>query len=152
LAALLLDRRRLIDLIAGLDQRGKLDITALDAIVGHGLERLRQGQFPGLAWLVGLLDDAVLRAGLSVSAELMLFRKSLLTLEGVLADLTHEEFHVDDVLAADLASQFASELPARWWARFDSRQFGTRISNRDLAHLAWTWPLAAARYLRGGAA
>ena len=59
----------------------------LIAVVEPWLKRIRQGSFPGLSWLVGLLDEAVRTAGLRFAADLMLFRKSLHTLEGVIAEI-----------------------------------------------------------------
>ncbi len=145
LAAIVFDRVRVTELVAQLSVRGTVDSSALDDVVRQWLQRYRQGQFPGVDWLVGLLDAAAVHAGLRVSAEMMLFRKSLLTLEGVLADLSGGEFEADEALAPELMGQFVSELPGRWLASLDSREFATRIANRDLVELAWTWPLAAAR-------
>jgi ubiquinone biosynthesis protein len=148
LAAVMFDSTKLAELIAGLGVRG-VDRSALEGIVRRWLQRCRQGQFPGLVWLLGLLDDAALNAGLRVSAEMMLFRKSMLTLEGVLADLAVDEYGLDMAVATELMAQFTSELPGRWLAPLGSRQFATRIANSDLIELGCTWPLAAIRLWRG---
>jgi ubiquinone biosynthesis protein len=145
IAALLLDGAKIARLTKLLAHRDAIDDAALHAVVHRWLARRRSGQLPGLEWLVGLLDDASLEAGLRVSPEMMLFRKSLLTLKGVLADLTHNGFDADEVLLRDFLGQFASEWPLRWTAPLKSREFATRISNGDLLEMAWTWPFAAAR-------
>ena len=64
---------------------------------GTGLRRVRQGMFPGFSWLMELLDDAVLRARLRAGTDLILFRKVLLTLEGVLADVS-ADVKIDELL------------------------------------------------------
>ena len=46
----------------------------------HPLPVRGQGKFPGLIWLIGLLDEAVQTARLRVAGELMLLRKTLHTL------------------------------------------------------------------------
>jgi ubiquinone biosynthesis protein len=148
LAAVMFDRTKLAELIAGLGVRG-VDRVALEGVVCRWLQRCRQGQIPGLAWLIGFLDDAALNAGLRVSAEMMLFRKSTLTLQGVLANLAVDEHELDRVVLTEFMAQFASELPGRWLAPLGSRQFATRIANSDLIELACAWPLAAARTWHG---
>jgi ubiquinone biosynthesis protein len=148
LAALMFDELRLSELVARLGVRGSVDGAILSDIVRRWLLRFRQGQFPSLDWLLGLLDDAALNAGLRVSGEMLLFRKSLLTLEGVLADLTDDSYALNDFIVSELVIQFASELPGRWLVAPRSREFGTRVSNADLARLAGRWPRAAVRFWR----
>jgi ubiquinone biosynthesis protein len=148
IAAIMFDALRLAKLVARLGVRGAVDGAILLDIVRRWLLRFRQGQLPSLDWLLGLLDDATLNAGLRVSAEMLLFRKSLLTLEGVLADLTDSGYALNEVVASELLIQFASELPGRWLEAPRSRDFGTRISNADLAQLAGGWPLAMVRFWR----
>jgi ubiquinone biosynthesis protein len=143
LAAITIDGRRLGELIAQLAARGSVDRTALDAVVCAWLQRYRSGQFPGLTWLTGLLDDAAQTARLHVSAELMLLRKALHTLDGVVAELTSDPFMLDEALILDYLTQFSSERATRWTALLGSREFARRMWNRDLLVLACTWPLVA---------
>jgi hypothetical protein len=101
-----------------------------------------------MSWLIALLDEAVQNAGLRVQTDLMLFRKSLHTLDGVVAEIG-AGVGLDDVLLVDFINHFASELPTRWLARPDSRNFSTHLSNLDLAAAAFNWPAAVERYWIG---
>ncbi len=146
LAALALDAERLAAVLAGLAGSRRVDAAALGAVVRAGLRRVRQGQFPGFTWLMGLLDEAFQTARLRVSAELMLFRKALHTLEGVVADVGAGEDRVDRVLQAGFLRRLASEWPRRWLARPNSRAFATRLSNADLAGLVLGLPWTVTRF------
>ncbi len=84
---------------------------------------MRSGEFPGFAWLTGLLDDAVGNAGLRVGAELMLFRKTLHTLEGVVADVGGGDQEVQMELQKEFLRRLAGEWPFRWLAPPQSRAF-----------------------------
>ena len=64
-------RSGLLDL--ALEQR--VDEVALDDVIQDWLRRIRQGMFPGFSWLMGMLDDAVLRARLRAGTDLIMFRK-----------------------------------------------------------------------------
>jgi len=113
----------------------------VDAALGRGWS----GWGPGLDWLIGLLDDAVMAAGIRFPADLLLFRKTLHMVRGVAGDVS-EECHPDEVLRSAFACRLASEWPARSWAPWFARGFATHVSNADLASLAWTGPAAAARW------
>jgi ubiquinone biosynthesis protein len=145
LAATALDAERIVALLEGLAERRSVDRPALGSVVHARLRRLRRGQFPGLTWLMGLLDEAVQAAWLRVGADLLLFRKSLHTLEGVVADVGAGDGRVDAVLLGLFLRHFAVEWPQRWLAWPDSRAFATRLSNRDLAHWVMSLPWAATR-------
>ena len=115
-----------------------------------GLRRIRRGQFPGMSWLVGMLDDAVQKARLRVTADMMLFRKSLHTLEGVVADVG-EGGQIDQVLCTEFLRHFANEWPQRWLRLPHSRDFATRLSNLDLAQTLASCPTTIARFWTGHA-
>lgn len=146
LAAVMLNGAKSALLVQSLAERGTVDARALQDVVRDWLQRLRRGQLPGLSWLVGLLDDAAQIAGLRVSADMMLFRKSLLTLQGVTSALSASDNQIDDVLLVDFLHHFAAELPERWRRSPGSREFATHISNADLLELSLSWPLAAWRF------
>ncbi len=110
---------------------------------------MRQGQFPGLSWLIGMLDDAVQSARLRVAADLMLFRKTLHTLEGVVAELGPDGFQIDDVLCREFLRHFVVEWPQRWLVEPTSRKFATRLSNADLTQTMLTVPWTATRFWLG---
>ena len=113
------------------------------------LKQIRQGRLPGLAWLVNLLDDAVHVAGLRVASDLMLMRKSLHTLEGVVAEIGDGAVELDDVLMNDFLRNLAGTAATAMSRRPGSRDFATRISNLDLMHLWLSGPTTVARYWLG---
>jgi hypothetical protein len=145
LAALLLDAERVVAALAGLAEGPQLDRPALAGVVRTGLARVRRGRLPGFAWLTGLLDEAVHTAHLRVGADLLLFRKTLHTLEGVIADIGARGERTDEVLLLEFLGNFALEWPARWLAWPDSRHFATRLSNADLLRFMLRWPWTAAQ-------
>jgi ubiquinone biosynthesis protein len=117
--------------------------SALRAIIARHLGALAPLQPPGLAWLMGLLDEAVTAAGLRVGAPLVAFRKALLTLDGVLADIT-PDFRVDDALLASFLPRLVAELPWRALLPPEGRILPTRMSNADLTRLVLALPWLAA--------
>jgi ubiquinone biosynthesis protein len=151
LGALTLSGERIAAALADLAVR-QVDRPALEAVVDAWLDRVRRGRFPGFAWLTGLLDDAFQTARLPVGGELMLFRKTLHTLEGVLADVHTGTSPMDEVLLREFLRQLALEWPRRWLARPHSRAFATRLSNADLVQLLLGLPWAAAQVWVGLAA
>ncbi len=146
LAAITLRGDRLVALLEQLDERRTVDRVALEVVVNNWLRRIRHGQLPGLTWLVGLLDDATHVARLRVGAEMMLFRKSLHTLEGVIGELGAEGFSIEGALVVEFVRHFGREWPRRWFTALNSRLFATRLSNADLVEMLLSSPLAAARF------
>jgi hypothetical protein len=108
--------------------------------------KLRRGEMPGMTWMLGLVDEAVQRAGLKVSTELMLFRKALLILEGLTAELSGGDVRIDDVLLVSFVERFCAEWPRRFSAGLTTKP-RTRLSNVDLMRLLLSAPTAAARWL-----
>ncbi|MGD9635438.1 MAG: AarF/UbiB family protein, partial [Pirellulales bacterium] len=146
LAAVTLDGPRIESVLAGLVERGQVNRAALRCVVDESLRRLRRGELPGLTWLVDLLDAATQAARLRVGADMMLFRKTLHMLEGVIGELGAKGVRIEDVLLAEFVRHFGREWPDRWFAFPTSRAFSTRLSNADLAGTLLSWPLAAARF------
>ena len=146
LAALTLNGEKISRSVRGLAHRGSVDRPALDAIVRNRLEQLRRGRLPNLTWVIGLLDDATQRAGLRVATDLVVFRKSLLTLAGVVAELAESEGAIDAEVLTSFAQRFLAELPSRWCACPGYREYATHVSNADLLEVALGWPLAGARF------
>jgi ubiquinone biosynthesis protein len=145
LAALTLDSERLSMLLDGLSEQPVYQ-PGLEVVIHARLELIRQGQFPGFTWLMGLLEDAVARARLRVGADLLLFRKALHTLDGVLADIHEGDSWIDQVLLSEFFGHLAIEWPGRWLAPPNSRAFSTRLSNSDLVQFVLRSPLAVARF------
>jgi ubiquinone biosynthesis protein len=146
LGALTLDAERIGRLLAGLSERQRIDRAALRTTVRAWVERIRRGQLPSFTWLMGLLDDAVKTSGLRLGADLLLFRKTINSLEGVITDVDGQGIGLDDVLLGEFVCQFVREWPARWLAPPCSRDFATRLSNADLAGLLLSAPSAIARF------
>lgn len=133
LGALTLDRRRIVRAIDALSE-GPLDTETLTEIVDRFLARVRRGRLPGFAGLSSLLDEVVVSTSARFPTRLLLFRKSLLTLEGVLRDLC-PELPVDIALLAAVGRQVVRDAPRRLFAWPGRRDFGTHLSNLELLAL-----------------
>jgi ubiquinone biosynthesis protein len=149
MGAVTLRAGRIADVLESLSNRQRVDRPAVLAVVRARLRQIRQGELPGLSWLTGLLDDAVHLARLRVAADLMMFRKSLHTLEGVVAEISAGTIRMDDVLLVDFLQHFALEWPQRWVALPNSRDFATRLSNYDLTQTILRYPATVARFWTG---
>jgi ubiquinone biosynthesis protein len=149
LGAVTLHGSRIVGVLEHLAERRRPDHQLLVEIVANRLRQVRRGRFPGLTWLVGLLDDAVYLAGLRVAADLMLFRKTLHTLEGLVTELGGDEEQIDQVLRAEFLGHFLKEWPLRWLSPPYSRRFATRLSNADLTETMLTLPLTNTRFWLG---
>jgi len=149
LGALALDAERIVAALIGLAERRTVDRSALTAVVHAGLRRVRRGAPIGLRWLTDLLDEAVQRGRLRVGGDLMLFRKMLHTLEGVVTELGLAAAQVDAVLFQAFLGDLISEWPRRWLAAPSSRAFATRLSNTDLTECMLGWPWTVARFWLG---
>jgi ubiquinone biosynthesis protein len=146
LAAVTFDAARIVAILESLSERRQANVTVLRQIADNWLRSVRRGHLPGLSWIIGLLDEAHRLARLRVGPDLMLLRKSLLTLEGVVGELGAAGFQMDEVLLAEFTRQFSREWPERWFSLPTSRSFATRLSNLDLASTILEMPLAAARF------
>jgi ubiquinone biosynthesis protein len=152
LGAITLDTARIVTVLTTLADRQQLDDQALEAVVEDWVKRVRHGQFPGLSWLVGLLDDSVRLGGLRFAADMMLFRKSLHTLQGVVADVGDCGGQIDQALSIEFLRNFATEWPQRWLQMPHSRDFATRLSNFDVTRTMLSSPMAVARFWSGNTA
>ncbi|HEX8202097.1 MAG TPA: AarF/UbiB family protein [Isosphaeraceae bacterium] len=145
LGALTLDARPILATLPALAERA-VDEPALGEVVARRLRGVSGGQLPGFSWLMGLLDEAAREARLRVGADLLMFRRVLLTLEGVLADVTGESGPLlDPLLVTSFVRRLACEGPVLAFSPPWSRSFGTRLSNSDLARMAGSWPWTTAR-------
>jgi ubiquinone biosynthesis protein len=141
--AVLFDAPRIRDAIGTL-AAGAVDPAGLAGVIAASLDRLTGGVWPSLGWLTELMDQAVIQAGARFSGDLVMFRKVLQTLRGVVADVS-EHCRLDLVLAARLGRQLAGETAARCWTLPASRRFASHLSNRDLTELALSAPLIGTR-------
>lgn len=142
--ALTLDAPRIAQAIVALAHAPPNE-AALRRAVDKALGRVYAGTFPGFRWLLDLLDDAMLSANVRFNEELLLFRKSVLTIEGVVADISSKS-SLGRVLPASAARRFLRELSARALTLPASRHFGTHLSNLDLISLYWGAPMAATKF------
>lgn len=146
LAALSLDRKVITEILSDLNISPHCSRPALESVVRGRLQRIRQWHLPGITWLTGLLDEAVQSAGLGLEGDLVLFRKTLYSLQGVLTDIGAPAQLNDLVLVREFVLQLIRELPARWIAPFSSRSFASRLSSADLLNLMLTFPLTLKRH------
>jgi ubiquinone biosynthesis protein len=157
LAALRLDRRGVMRALGSLARDGG-DRSALERVAAEAVAQLARGAapqrwtldptsgaadaLPGLGWLTTLLDRAALEAGARFDDDLLLLRKSLLTLDGVVRDLAAgHPIALDLALAA--TGRLFEEWPRRLIASPFSRDFATHLSNLDLVSLWWLVPTRA---------
>jgi hypothetical protein len=79
---------------------------------------------------------------LRVGAPLLAFRKSILTLEGVLYDIA-ADVHLDRALLASFLPRLIGESPWRAMLPLQSRLLPSRVCNADLAQIALALPCLA---------
>ena len=151
LGGMLLDPRRIVGVLRQLSDPNRLDVAALLTVVEGRVRLVRRGEFPGLHWLVGMLDEATQAARLRVGSDLMLFRKSLHTLEGVVAEVGGSAGLIDQTLRMQFLRHFAREWPQRWLRPPYSRDYATRISNLDLTGALMSGPATVTRFWAGHA-
>lgn len=145
LGALTFDARRITRALSAM-ARATPNEKALRQVVDKALGRIyREQHIPGFRWLLNLLDEAMLSAGLRFGEDLLLFRKSVLTIEGVVADVSETD-SLDWMLPMAAVKQFSQEMSSRAFALPTSRQFGTHLSNLDLLSLYWKVPTTATRF------
>lgn len=137
LGGITLDERRISAGLLNL-ANSVTSVSAIHNAARHALESVRNGRLPGFSWVASILDMAA-RSGTRYSSDLLLFRKAMLTMEGILHD-------IDPAVAADAAllgtalRQLAKEWPVRWFAGPVDRHFGSHVANADLLHLLLTIP------------
>nr|VFK78854.1 MAG: ubiquinone biosynthesis protein [Candidatus Kentron sp. SD] len=141
--ALTFDLSRIVHAIEGLAS-SRPDHALLYKIAEAALRRLHPHKFPGFDWLLKFLDEAKLSAQVRFPRDLLLFRKSVLTLEGVIADVCMN-CQIGKVLPVSAAHQFFHELLNRSICSPLSRSFGTHVSNFDLLSLYWSLPMGVGR-------
>jgi ubiquinone biosynthesis protein len=147
IGALTLNQRAIIAAIRDLAD-GRLNEQALVAVVDRAVRRVRRGTFPSLTWLTSLMDDAVTTAGVGFSSDLLLFRKSLLVLDGVVHDV-REDCSTSTALAASFAVRLGSDWRSRILASPLTRSSSTHLSNVDLWRLLTAGPGTSLRFWRG---
>jgi ubiquinone biosynthesis protein len=144
LGALTLDETRICRTVATLARKAPAE-SLLRATVSDALRQVALGAFPGFDWVLGLLDRLATSTHVGFSEDLIVFRKALLALTGVIADIS-TQCSTEGVLISSGLGQFQREFASRPFASLDSRAFGSHVSNTDLYRLWYTMPLTATRY------
>ncbi len=122
--------------------------AGLRAVVGAAVGDVRRGTFPGFSWLTPLLDGLARSGIVAFPEDTALFRKSLLTLSGVIRDIWPTA-SIDEVLIAGGGQQFAAESWMRAIVPLPARAFGTHLSNSDLLRFMSALRWTPARYMLG---
>lgn len=148
LAAATLNPRNLVAALDVLADRVG-DNDRLACVAFEWITRVRHGALPGFSWLVGLLDDAYQQAGLRLGPDMVLLRKTLHSLVGLIRDLDADAGRIDAVMVRQFARQLVVEWPQRWAALPHFRGFATRLSNFDLTRCCMEIPGTAVRYWLG---
>ncbi len=104
----------------------------MNETIDSSLRDLDRALIPGACWLTQLLDDLVLEARVRFGEDLLLFRKTLVTLEGVLSDLLGSEPAMRQVLDGAIVESFAAQWLREWPERLQSSIFskgsGTQVA------------------------
>jgi ubiquinone biosynthesis protein len=128
--------------------RTQPDESRLRDRVCAALREVRQGCLPGFDWSQRLLDGIAASTGMGFPENLMLFRKALHTLSGVVADIT-TDCSLDRVMLNQGLRQFSGEWSSRMLADPASRSFGTHVSNVELMELMGSLPGTVNAYWLG---
>ena len=155
LGGLTLDARRIRQAVAALGAISE-DNPVLGQTVERALDRIVfEARFPGLQWLLEWLDELAQETATGFRHDFVLFRKTWLSLSGVIGDLAGEQSPDVQLLGLGL-KRFMAELPARASAPPASMDFSTHMSNADILRLgasAWLVPVRYwARFWRRGGA
>jgi ubiquinone biosynthesis protein len=149
LGVALRDERRVFDAIRSLSEDDLLaDQVKANLVRGHVARffaELPPLAMPGFAEVMTLLDSIAF-GGVRFPAELLMFRKVLFTLEGVLADVA-PELQIDLVLARYALRLMRREAPRRLFRPLTdpSTSYRTHLSNLDLTALVLSIPLLGNR-------
>ena len=105
LGALTLNPGRVYAAIETLGQ--PIDPEPVQVAVLESIQQVRRGHFPGVDWLVSLMDTLASTSAVRFPEEVILFRKALLTLSGVVDDVS-PDVSMDGVLIRQGAIEFGS--------------------------------------------
>ena len=134
-------------LLGELDGEGEIFFAEVHS--DQAIGEVRGGRFPGFDWMTSLLDALAATSAVRFREEVSLFRKALLTLAGVAADVS-PDMAMDGVLVREGASQFIASLWWRPWVWPDLRpRGGAHLSNADLFGLGAEIPASALRLWAG---
>jgi ubiquinone biosynthesis protein len=154
------DRERLVDAFLGavqldLEQTATAieqiaerveDPQALRATVAEALGHIWHDELPDTSWFVRLFEDLV-AVGVHFPPQMLLFRKSLFVLQGVLGEID-PQCSSARVMVGEALAWLLAEWPGRYLALPWSRAFASQLSNVDLMWLYCSAPIAVTRMLQ----
>ncbi|MEM9409270.1 MAG: AarF/UbiB family protein [Acidobacteriota bacterium] len=146
IATLNLDAGRLARIVERLAD-APLDRAAALLPIRTALGGLRLGDIPTLSSVFSMLDDVATEASVRFGGNLILFRKSLHSVQGVLRDLD-PDFSLDAYVIQRTIEQALRDLPRRWISGPFNNKYGTHLSNFDVARLMTSGPGTLMRLLR----
>jgi len=120
------------------------DPQALRETVAQALEHIWHDQLPDTEWFTRLFED-LLAAGVQFSSEMLLFRKTLFILQGVLQEID-PECSSARVMVGEAMAWLLAEWPGRYLALPWSRAFASQLSNADLMRLYLGVPVTVGRF------
>ena len=135
MAVTLRDENLLLNSLIGLSQ-DKLNLTKtekLKDIIENFIDDLSLYRLPGVNDVLNLTDQ-VLMLGIRFSSALMLFRKVLLTLDGVLHDIG-EELAIENIVTQYVMQQMTYSM--NFWSQSQTN-FCVPLSHSDTLSLMWS--------------
>lgn len=143
LGAVQLDSQQTVAAIEGLALRVRSH-EALRNTVIRALEHIWRDELPDADWFTRLFEDLV-AAGVEFSGDMLLFRKTLFVLQGVLKDLD-PDCSSARVMVSEAIAWLSAEWPGRHLALPWSRTFASQLSNADLMRLYFGIPVTMGRF------
>lgn len=122
------------------------DDAALQLVIKDAVTRVRNGQLAGFNWFTELLDE-LLAIGVTFPARLLMLRKNVFTLEGVLRDID-PNFSIERAFAKQAAYRFALDLPHRFATHPFSRDYRLPLATTDILGLSPRLPGAVGKLVK----
>ena len=121
------------------------DQDQLKTAVDDALRKIRWGAFPGFEWITALLDRVASERIVQFPKEMILFRKALLTMASVVADIS-ETPGIDEVVIRNGGVQLFHGLAGRAMEPMNSRASGAHLSTEDILNVWFGLPMTALRF------
>jgi ubiquinone biosynthesis protein len=120
-------RRAIRDLALSADRRNHAHLGAIDGCVKRFFTQLVPDASPGTLDAMRLMDRVALE-GVQFPPPLFLFRKVVLTLDGVLYDIAGPDVRIDEVIAREFLTRCAASLGV----------FHAPLEWKDIAAIEWS--------------
>ena len=115
------------------------DATRIETVrnqISQFINELSLYSIPGIKVVLSLIDELLLK-GINFSTPLLIFRKVLLTLDGVLHDVA-DEVSIDTVLTQYVLENWTNEICGMNFLKQARPNFQLPLSNTDAFSLAWS--------------